>query len=51
MKGPKFLWEDESYWPRMIEIPVLEDDGEEVRKEAQIFVSILQGDTLDNLIS
>ena len=23
LKGPKFLWENESHWPKMIEIPVL----------------------------
>ena len=26
LKGPKFLWEDESHWPKMIKIPVLKDD-------------------------
>ena len=36
LKGPKFLWEDESHWPRLIKIPVLGDDDVEVRKEAQI---------------
>ena len=36
LKGPKFLWEDESHWPKMIEVPALEDDDVEVWKEAQI---------------
>ena len=39
LKGPKFLWEDESHWPKMIKIPLLEDDDVEVRKEAQNYVS------------
>ena len=51
LKGPKFLWEDESHWPKMIEIPVLEDDDVEVRKEAQIYVSTVQSNVLDDLIS
>ena len=51
MKGPKFLWEDESHWSKMIEIPVLEDDDVEVRKEAQIYVSTVQRNVLDDLIS
>ena len=50
-KGPKFLWEDESHWPKMIKIPVLEVDDVEVRKEAQIYVSIVQSNVLDDLIS
>ena len=40
--GPKFPWEDESHWPKMIELPVLRDVDIEVRKEAQIYVSTLQ---------
>ncbi|XP_022780505.1 uncharacterized protein LOC111321804 [Stylophora pistillata] len=51
LKGPKFLWEDESYWPNMIKVPVLGDDDEEVRKEAQIYVSTVQSNVLDDLIS
>ena len=35
----------------MIEIPVLEDGDLEVRKEAQIYVSTLQSNVLDDLIS
>ena len=35
----------------MIEIPVLEDDDVEVRKEAQIYVSTVQSNVLDDLIS
>ena len=51
LKGPKFLWEDESHWPRMIKVPVLGDDDVEVRKEAQIYVSTVQRNVLDDLIS
>ena len=51
LKGPKFLWKDESHWPKTIEIPVLEDDDVEVRKEAQIYISTLQSNVLDDLIS
>ncbi|PFX12394.1 hypothetical protein AWC38_SpisGene23667 [Stylophora pistillata] len=42
LKGPKFLWEDKSHWPNMIKIPVLGDDDEEVRKDAQIYFSTVQ---------
>ena len=51
LKGSKFLWEDESHWPKMIKIPVLKDDDVEVRKEAQIYVSAVQSNVLDDLIS
>ena len=51
LKGPNFLWEDESHWPKMIKIPVLKDDDVEVRKEAQIYVSTVQSNVLDDLIS
>ena len=51
LKGPRFLWEDEIHWPKMIKIPVLEDDDVEVRKEAQIYVSTVQSNVLDDLIS
>ena len=51
LKGPKFLLEDESHWPKMIKIPVLKDDDVEVRKEAQIYVSAVQSNVLDDLIS
>lgn len=39
LKGPKFLWETESHWPSMIEIPTLKDGDPEVRKEAQIYAA------------
>ena len=51
LKGPKFLWEDESHWPKMIKTPVLKDDDVEVRKEAQIYVSAVQSNVLDDLTS
>ena len=51
LKGPKFLWEDESHWPKVVKIPLLKDDGVEVGKEAQIFVSTVQSNVLDDLIS
>ena len=50
LKGSKFLWEDGSHWPKMIKIPVLKDDDVEVRKEAQICVSAVQSNVLDDLI-
>ena len=51
LKGPKFLWEGESHWPKMIKTPVLKDDDVEVRKEAQIYVSAVQSNVLDDLTS
>ena len=50
LKGPKFVWEDERHWPRMIKVRVLEDDDVEVRKEAQIYVSAVQRNVLDDLM-
>lgn len=51
LKGPKFLWEEKSHWPKMVKIPVLEDDDPEVRKEAQVYFSTLKSNVLDTLIS
>ena len=51
LKGPKFLWQDESHWPSMIEIPVLRNEDPEVRKEAQVYTTVLQGDVLEPLMS
>ena len=50
LKGSKFLWEDESRWPKMIKIPVLKDDDLEVRKEARIYVSAVQSNVLDDFV-
>ena len=41
LRGPEFLWRNESLWPRKIEIPALKDDPE-VRKETQIYTIIVQ---------
>ena len=49
LKGPMYLWEDESLWPKMIEVLVLRDIDVEVRKEAQVYVSTLQRNALDEL--
>lgn len=51
LKGPKFLWQDESHWPGSIEIPALTDDDPEVRKEAQIYTATAQSHVLDTLVS
>ncbi|XP_046841790.1 uncharacterized protein LOC124435902 [Xenia sp. Carnegie-2017] len=51
LKGPAFLWEDESHWPKGITIPELMDEDREVRKEAQIYVTAEQPHLLDMLIS
>ena len=51
LKGPMYLWEDESHWPKMIEVLVLRDIDVEVRKEAQVYVSTLQRNALDELTS
>jgi len=50
LKGPKFLWEDKTHWPKMIKIPFLGDDDVEVRKEAQIYVCAVLSNVLDDLI-
>ena len=49
LKGPKFLWETESHWPRMIEIPTLRDGDPEIRKEAQIYAAAVKNDVLESL--
>lgn len=46
-----YLWEDESHWPKMIEVLVLRDIDVEVWKEAQVYVSTLQRNALDELTS
>ena len=46
-----YLWEDESHWPKMIEVSVLRDIDVEVWKEAQVYVSTLQRNALDELTS
>lgn len=52
LEDPTFPWEDESHGPRMFEIPALEDDDDaEVRQEAQIYISTLQSNVLEHLIS
>ena len=51
LKGPKFLWEDESHWPGKIEIPKVKDDDPGVRKEAQIYTAAVQSDVLESLPS
>ena len=51
LKGPKFLWQDESHWPGSIEIPALTDDDPEVRKEAQIYTAAVQSHVRDTLVS
>ena len=51
LKGLKFLWEDESHGPKMIKIPILKDDDVEVRKYAQKYVSAVQSNVLNDLIS
>ena len=33
LRGPEFLWGNESFWPRMVEFPALKDDDPEVRKK------------------
>ncbi|KAK3715636.1 hypothetical protein QZH41_008075 [Actinostola sp. cb2023] len=50
VKGPRFLWEDENCWPKMIEIPVMSDDDVEIRKEIQIYTSTVQTSVLTDLI-
>ena len=50
LKGPKFLWQDESHCPGMIEVPALTVDDPEVRKGAQIYTAAVQSHVLDTLV-
>jgi len=49
-KGPRFLWEDESRWPKMVTVPVIADDDEAVRKECQIYTSSSTSDSINDLV-
>ena len=54
LTGPKFLWEEDEYWPAMVEILILKDDDPEVRKENQIYVTSARryyGTTYDVLLA
>lgn len=50
LTGPKFLWEDEACWPKMVEIPCLKDEDPEVRKENQIYATSVSRDVVEELI-
>ena len=51
LRGPKFLWESEECWPKMIEVPCLEDDDPEVRKENRIYTTTTSvSDVMERLI-
>ena len=50
LKGPGFLWQEESEWPAMIEVPQLTDDDPEVRKEIQVYTTVSEVNPLDKLI-
>ena len=49
-KGPRFLWEDESRWPKMVTVPVIADDDEAVRKECQIYTTSSKNDSINDLM-
>ncbi|XP_073243584.1 uncharacterized protein [Porites lutea] len=51
LRGPEFLWKNESLWPRMVEIPALKDDDPEVRKETQIYTVVVPSKCLEPLIA
>ena len=51
LRGPKFLKESESEWPRLQEIPMLTDEDPQVRKETQIYAVSVRDNGLDDLIS
>ena len=51
LRGPEFLWGNESLWPRMVEIPALKDDDPEVRKETQIYTVVVQSKFLEPLVA
>ena len=50
IRRPQFLWKDECSWPKIVEIPELRDDDPAVRKEAQIYSIVVNGDALDKVI-
>ena len=50
LKGPEFLGKDESTWPTSIEVPPLNDDNPEIRKETMIYATAVSKMTLENLL-
>ena len=52
LRGPEFLWKDQTHWPQLEKVSVLKDKDPEVRKEAQVYVTLvtLQCNALETLI-
>ena len=50
LKGPEFLGKDESTWPTSIEVPPLNDDNPEIRKETMIYATAVSKMTLENFL-
>ena len=50
LRGPEFLWKDQTHWPQLEKVPVLKDKDPEVRKEAQIYVTSDRCNALETLI-
>ncbi len=50
LRGPEFLWKEQTHWPQMGKIPVLKDDDPEVRKEAQVYLTTAPRNVLETLI-
>ena len=50
LRGPKFLWQDESHWPvQPDELPELEDSNRELKREKVQINAISQTNSLDDL--
>ena len=48
--GPQFLWEDEAWWPKMIDIPCVKDHDPEIRKESQVYIASFNRDEMGEVI-
>ena len=42
LKGPKFLWQDKSHWPRAVEIPTLTDHDLKLGKKLKFIPLLFQ---------
>ena len=50
LKGPKFLWQNESCWPTNIDVPPLSVEDPEVRKETRVYDTKTNNDCVESLI-
>ena len=50
LKGPGFLWKDQTHWPRTERVLVLQNDDPAVRKDVQVYFATARCNVLETLI-